>query len=122
MSSVQKQITVKQSADRLYSFWRNFQNVPRIIDFVDAVEVDGERSHWKATGPANMNLEWDTEIINDRPNEFIAWKSTEGATLENSGSVHFNPASGDWGTVVTLNLDFNPPGGVLGDAVTKLLG
>ena len=38
------------------------------------------------------------------------------------GLVRFHPASGDWGTVVTLRLQFDPPGGVLGGAALKLLG
>jgi uncharacterized membrane protein len=119
---VQKQITVNRPVDELYSFWRDFQKLPQIMNFLDSVEVNGQHSHWKATAPADIALEWDIEIVEDRPNEAIAWRSVEGAKLENSGSVSFKPAPSEWGTEVTLNLDFNPPGGVLGDIAAGLFG
>lgn len=119
---MQKSITVNRPIEELYAFWRNFQNLPCIMDYLDSVDVNGQRSHWKATAPGNIALEWDAEITEDRPNESIAWRSVEGAQLEYSGSVRFDPAPSDWGNIVTVNLDFNPPGGALGDAAAKLLG
>jgi uncharacterized membrane protein len=65
-------------------------------------------------------FEWDAEIINDKPNEVIAWR-TEGATIESAGSVRFEPRP-DGGTLVRVSLQYNPPGGELAHMVSTLFG
>jgi uncharacterized membrane protein len=120
---MQKSITVNRPLEEVYAFWRNFQGFPKLMDYVTSVEDTGQnRTHWKASLSSALNFEWDTEIVEDRPNEAIAWRSVEGAAMENSGSVHFKPAPADRGVEVTLDLEVNPPGGVLGDAVATLAG
>jgi uncharacterized membrane protein len=69
-----------------------------------------------------MDLEWDSEIHNETPNELIAWRSLDGGGLDVAGSVRFTPVPGGRGTVVRVNQKINPPGGLLGVAVAKLLG
>lgn len=118
---MQKSITVNRPVEEIYAFWRDFQNFPRIMPFLDTVQVQdttSPQSHWSASAPADMNFEWDTEIIEDRPNERIAWQSIEGSDFQNSGSVSFKPASANRGTEVTLMLDFDR----VADAATKLMG
>jgi uncharacterized membrane protein len=84
--------------------------------------IDDRRSHWKARGPAGKTVEWDAEIIDDRPNERIAWRSLEGADVENSGVVRFVKAPGGRGTEVHVEIRYSPPGGVLGAWLAKLFG
>jgi uncharacterized membrane protein/uncharacterized protein YjeT (DUF2065 family) len=115
--------TINRSPEEVYKFWRNFQNLPRFMSHLESVQVTGEnRSHWKATAPAGMTVEWDAEIVEDRPNELIAWRSLEGADVEHSGSVRFQPAPGNRGTEVKVSMVYNPPGGVLGVGIAKLFG
>lgn len=64
--------------------------------------------------------EWDAEILEDRPNQFIAWQSLENSDVENSGSVEFRPAPGNRGTIVTVELNYNLPGGVIGNTLAKV--
>ncbi|HEY9780079.1 MAG TPA: hypothetical protein V6D09_08090 [Leptolyngbyaceae cyanobacterium] len=52
----------------------------------------------------------------------IAWTSVAGADVDNSGSVHFQPAPGDRGTEVKVVTEYNPPGGAIGAAIAKLFG
>jgi uncharacterized membrane protein len=120
---VRKSITINRPAEELYGFWRDFQNLARFMKHVESVQVTGDkRSHWVAKGPAGKRVEWDAETIEDRPNELIAWRSIEGSTVENSGSVRFEPATGGRGTVVRVELEYYPPAGLLGATVAKLLG
>ena len=120
---MQRSITVNCPVEEVYAFWRDFQHFPRLMDHVTSVESTGPtRTHWKASLSTALNFEWDTDLIEDRPNEAIAWRSVDGASMQNTGSVHFKPAPGDRGVEVTLSLDINPPGGVLGDAVAMLAG
>ncbi len=69
-----------------------------------------------------MTVEWDAEIINEKENEMIAWRSLEGADVDNAGSVHFEKAPNGRGTVVKVSLKYDPPAGVIGAAVAKLFG
>lgn len=119
---VEKSITIQKSPEELFSFWRDFENLPRIMDHLEEVKVTGDKtSHWKAKAPLGRTVEWDAEIINEIRNELIAWKSKEDADVPNTGSVTFKPAVGD-GTVVKVNLTYTPPAGLLGATIAKLFG
>ncbi|HEX8557666.1 MAG TPA: SRPBCC family protein [Pyrinomonadaceae bacterium] len=119
---VNKSIIVNASPDEVYQFWRDFENLPRFMRYLESVKVTGEgRSHWVAQAPGGT-VEWDAEITEDRPNQLIAWRSLEGADVENSGAVRFEQATGGRGTVVHVELDYSPPGGAAGALVAKLLG
>jgi uncharacterized membrane protein len=105
---VVRTIIVDRPADDAYRFWHNFENLPRIMTYLESVRYMGERrTHWIAKGPAETLIEWDAEIVADEPNRLIAWRTVEGATFEHSGSVRFERAPGDRGTLVRLELDFS---------------
>jgi uncharacterized membrane protein len=84
--------------------------------------IGNTRSHWVAKAPAGTTVEWDAEITEDRPNEVIAWRSLEGADVDNAGRVSFERLPGKRGTLVTVEMRYDPPAGVLGAAVAKLFG
>jgi uncharacterized membrane protein len=120
---VKKSVTINRSPEELYSFWRNFENLPRFMNHLESVKVEGtNRSHWVAKGPAGTSVEWDAEVYNEKDNEMIAWRSLEGAEVDNAGSVHFEPASGGRGTVVKVVLKYDPPAGKIGALVARLFG
>jgi uncharacterized membrane protein len=120
---VTKAITVNRPAEEVYRFWRDFENFPRFMDHVESVRSNGDRrSHWKAKGPAGKTIEWDAEIVEDRPNELIAWRSVAGSEVENSGLVRFKSAPGGRGTEVHVEMEYDPPGGLVGVAVAKVFG
>jgi len=85
-------------------------------------DLGGGRSRWVAAGPAGMRVEWEAEIINDVPNETIAWRSVEGSQIDNAGAVRFQPAPGDRGTEIRVTLEYNPPFGKPGALIAKLFG
>lgn len=114
---------VNRPLEEVYNYWRNFQNLPRFMRHLDSVTDLGDgRSHWKAKGPAGMEVEWDATIIADVPGEVITWRSLENADVDNAGAVRFVPAPGGRGTIVKVNLEYNPIGGVIGAGVAKLFG
>ncbi len=119
---VRKSIMVNKSPEELYRFWRDFQNLPRFMRHLESVQTTGNRrSHWVAKAPAGIRVEWDAEVTEDRPNEMIAWRSLQGADLDNFGSVRFERAPGGRGTMVRIEMQYNPPGGMIGATVAKLL-
>jgi len=120
---LKKAITVNASADRLYRFWRKLEELPVFFDNVISVTVlDPVRSRWTLRIPGGMNLVWDAEITTDRPGEMIGWRSLVGADLDNAGYVRFERATGGRGTVVRVALQYNPPAGKLGAALSAVLG
>lgn len=121
---VEKSVTINRSPEELFRYWRNFENLPRIMNHLEAVTTTegGNRSHWVAKAPAGTTVEWDAEIFNEKENELIAWRSLEGADVDNAGSVRFQPATGGRGTEVKVSLKYDPPGGALGAAVAKMFG
>ena len=122
-TNVRKSLIINRSPEELYQFWHDFENLPQFMPHLESVRVTGEgRSHWVAKGPAGRNVEWDAEITEDRPNELIAWRSLDGADVENSGSVQFQQATGNRGTIVKVEIEYDPPGGVLGATIAKLFG
>jgi len=120
---VEKSVTINRPAEELYSFWRNFENLPRFMDHLESVRVEGMgRSHWVAKAPAGTTVEWDAEIYNEKENELIAWRSLEGADVDNAGSVRFEAAPEGRGTTVRVSLKYDPPGGLIGSTFAKLFG
>jgi uncharacterized membrane protein len=114
---------VNSTPEEVYQFWRNFQNLPRFMRHVDSVEeLDEGRSHWKVKGPAGMEVEWDATIVADVPNEVITWRTLENADVDHAGAVRFERAAGGRGTIVKVNLEYMPIGGVIGSTVAKLFG
>jgi uncharacterized membrane protein len=67
-----------------------------------------------------MSAEWDAEIVDDRPDERIAWRSVEGSEVSNYGAVTFRDAPGDRGTELLVELRYDPPGGAVTNALATL--
>jgi len=119
---VERSVLVDRSPKDLFRFWRNFTNLPRFMDNLEAVTIlDEDRSHWVAKGPAGTRVEWDATIHNEIEFELIAWRSLPGADVDQAGSVHFVPAGGGM-TEVRVVLHYRPPAGKVGDVVAKLFG
>ncbi len=120
---VEREVAIDKSPEELYRFWRNLENLPRFMSHLREVHVlDDTHSHWVADAPAGMKVEWDAEIINDIPNEVIGWRSMPNAEIPNAGSVHFTRAPGNRGTIVKVEMQYDPPGGPVGAAFAKMFG
>jgi uncharacterized membrane protein len=119
---VQKAINVAAPIDKVWALWSNYENFPRFMAHLHEVRRTGEqRSHWIAVGPGGSSVEWDAVTTAWVPNERIAWKSVEGSTVENSGSVSFRRVSDDV-TRIEVRMTYHPPGGAMGHAIATLFG
>ena len=120
---VRQSIMINRSPAELYQFWRDFQNLPRFMYHLESVRTTGQdRSHWVAKAPAGATVEWDAVITAEHPHSLIAWRSLEGADVEHTGSVRFESAPGGRGTVVTVEIAYDPPGAVIGRGFANLFG
>ena len=121
--TVRKTIVVNRPAADVYRFWRDFENLPRFMTNLESVEVfDDRHSHWRAKGPFGSSVDWDAEIVQDRRDSLISWRSTENADIDMAGTVHFEPGTGGRGTVIRVELEYTPPGGAAGAALAWLTG
>ncbi|HKQ75928.1 MAG TPA: SRPBCC family protein [Blastocatellia bacterium] len=119
---VEKSVIVTRDRSDLYHFWRNFRNLPQIMNHLEEVRVlSSTRSHWVAKAPVGTRVEWDAEITSDQENELIAWRSLEGATVANAGSVRFLHFA-EHETEVRVSLEYDPPGGRLGAFIATIFG
>jgi len=120
---VQRTVVVDRDPNTVYSFWRRLENLPRFIKHVESVSaMNGSRSHWIAKGPFGRKIEWDAEIVEDKPGHHIAWRSLDGSPIRHSGAVGFLPLDEGRATEVKVSMQYEPVQGALQEAVSKLLG
>lgn len=119
----EQSVTVNSTPDEAYRFWRNFENLPRFMHYLESVKVTGKNtSHWIAKGPMGVSASWDAEIITERPGELIGWRSLDGSMVDTAGSVHFTKAPGGRGTEVKVVMKYNPPLGKAGAVIAGMFG
>ncbi|WP_242624060.1 SRPBCC family protein [Micromonospora kangleipakensis] len=122
-NEVHAAVTVNRSVEDVYRFWHDFENLPRFMHHLQSVRMTGDRrSRWTAKAPAGRRVVWDAEVVDDRPNERISWRSVPRAKVPNAGTVRFMRAAGGRGTEVRVQLGYRAPGGMLGARVAKLFG
>jgi uncharacterized membrane protein len=120
---VEASAAVNAPPERVYGAWRNFANLPRFMSHVERVEELGRtRSRWTVRAPAGMNVTWDAEIINDVPNQLIAWRTVDTKLVAHAGSVQFDRAHDGRGTMVRVSMQYDPPAGEVGHALATALG
>jgi uncharacterized membrane protein len=121
--SVRRSVSVNRPVGELYAFWRDFENLPRFMHHLESVTRNGpQRSHWVARAPAGRRVAWDAEIVEERPNELIVWRSLEDADVRNAGAVEFEQGPAGRGTTIRVSLSYAPPGGKLAAVIAKLFG
>ena len=116
-------VLVNGSPEEAYRRYRNLEDLPKFMFHLKSVTKIGERQYrWIALGPVGIPIQWDAEIVDERENEFISWRSLPGSELTAAGSVRFEKAPGGRGTILTAITHFDHPAGKLGYAVAKLFG
>jgi uncharacterized membrane protein len=122
---VRRTLTIERSPQDLYQFWRDVTRAPLYMDTIAQVTTTSERtSHWIMKGASGSTLEWDSTLTEDVPGQRIAWQTTGNSLMGHTGRVTFTPAPvlDKQGTIVTLEIDFQQSGGVLGTVMASPLG
>jgi len=123
MGTVAHYLEVDAPAEQCYAWWHGLTNLPQIMSDVESVTpvaADGKVTHWKVSGPLGKTVEWDATIVEDVPGTRIAWATEDSSGLEvkNAGAVRFDDHGGTTG--VEVSLAYDPPAGLLGEAVAKI--
>jgi hypothetical protein len=106
-TKVERSIQVDVPVSTAYNQWTQFEDFPHFMGGVKEVrQLDDRRLHWVAE-IAGVRREWEASILEQVPDQKIAWAATAGAT--NAGAVRFEP-SGPGSTIVYLALEYEPEG------------
>jgi uncharacterized membrane protein len=110
-NKIHAEVTVDKPAAELYRFWHDFENLPCFMEHLESVKkIDETQSHWVAKGPFGSKVSWDAEIIADRENEMIGWRSMKGSQIHQAGSVRFEPLRRGRATRVSVTMQYHPAG------------
>ncbi|MFE5297108.1 SRPBCC family protein [Streptomyces sp. NPDC056632] len=108
MSTVHETIKVAAPLRAVYGQWTRFEEFPRFMDGVEEVrQIDARRCHWR-TRVGGVSREFDTEIVDQLPDERISWRTVSG-DVHQKGVVTFQRLD-DLHTQVSLAMDVEPQG------------
>lgn len=103
--------------EHAFRYWRELRNLPAFMERLASVnELDTGRSRWQARGPLGGTFSWEAQIIEERPNELIRWRSVAGSEVAGHGEVRFRTAPGGRGMELAVEISYVPPAGELGRA------
>jgi HSP20 family molecular chaperone IbpA len=108
MIQIRHTIDVNVPLRAAYNQWTQFEEFPRFMEGVHEVRhLDDAHLHWRAHRHGR-ELEWDSEITDQVPDQLIAWRDVNGSG--NHGSIRFQSLRDDL-TRVEMVMDTKPMGG-----------
>jgi uncharacterized membrane protein len=115
-------ITIDRPVNEVYSQWKNLGNLSRCMRHIESVErIDDTHWHWKARAPkTNMTVEWDAEVLEERENELMVWRSTKGSDIHNEGMIEFRERPNN-ATEIHAQIVYYPPAGKVVQTIGKFL-
>jgi uncharacterized membrane protein len=106
-STIEQSIDVEVPIEKAYNQWTQFEEFPQFMDGIDRIDqLDDRHLHWVASFGGETH-EWDAEIVEQAPEERVAWRNTDGK--DNAGAVTFHKIDGDT-TRVMVQMDWAPEG------------
>ncbi len=107
MATIEESIEVRRPLRAVYDQWTQFEEFPKFMEGVAEVrQLDDRHLHWVAEFGGQRH-EWDAEVTEQKPDERVAWKNTDGK--DNAGVVTFHRIDEDK-TRVMVQMDFVPEG------------
>jgi uncharacterized membrane protein len=108
MSTVKEAVEVGVPVHTAYNQWTQFEEFPQFMEGVEEVrQLDERRNHWITT-VSGVKREFETEIVDQLPDERITWRTTTGDSRQ-KGTVNFQRLD-DTHTRVELVMDVEPTG------------
>ena len=118
-------VTVNKSAAEIYKFWRDAANYAKFMPQIESVEkLSDTHFKWTAKLPADKTLNWESEIVEDKPNQMLRWETkNEDVTdlaVPHSGELTLKELPHNRGTQVKLEITNHPQTGAIGAALAQL--
>ncbi|POX42739.1 cyclase [Streptomyces sp. Ru73] len=107
MSTIEHSVDVDVPLRTAYNQWTQFETFPRFMEGVQRVDrPQSNLTHW-ITRFGGVTREFDAEIVEQRPDERLVWRSLHDP--RHTGTVTFH-SLGEGSCRVDLRLDFTPQG------------
>jgi uncharacterized membrane protein len=107
METIEQSIDVAVPVHTAYNQWTQFEEFPEFMEGVEQVtQLDDKRLHWVAEVGGKRH-EWDAEIVEQVPDQRVAWRAISGK--RNEGNVSFEKTR-DNETRVTVRIAWEPEG------------
>ena len=107
MTRIIQEVEVGVPVRAAYDQWTQFESFPQFMEGIERVDqLDDRTLEWHAN-IVGVEKHWRAEIVEQRPDELVSWRSTEGA--RNDGAVRFETLGPDR-TRVVVQLDVEPEG------------
>jgi uncharacterized membrane protein len=107
MATIEQSIEVNVPVSTAYNQWTQFEEFPRFMDGVDEVrQIDDTHLHWVVSHQRQRH-EFDTQITEQRPDERVAWKTTDGTS--HAGVVTFHRLD-DNSCKIMVQMEWEPEG------------
>lgn len=108
MSTVKETMDVRVPVHTAYNQWTQLEEFPHFMEGVEKItQIDDRHSRW-TTNVGGVRREFDTEIVDQLPDDRIAWRTTTGDTRQ-KGLVKFEPLD-EAHTRVELVMEVEPTG------------
>lgn len=107
MTTITEAVEVAVPLRIAYNQWTQFESFPHFMEGVEAVEQrDDTHTHWKVK-VGGQKREFDATIVEQHPDERVAWRSDSGP--EHAGVITFHRLD-DSTTRVTAQMSVDPDG------------
>ncbi len=117
----QRSIDVAATPAAAYGFWRNWENLSRLLSHATRVEDLGAgKSRWTMDGPAGAPVIWTANLTGDQPGHFLAWESDADSPVQHVGTIRFSPSGS--GTRIDARIAYTPGPGAPAMRQPGLLG
>jgi uncharacterized membrane protein len=107
METIKESIDVNVPVSTAYNQWTQFEQFPKFMEGVESVtQIDDTHLRW-AANVGGARREWEAEIVEQVPEQKIAWRATSGNGP--NGIVTFEPL-GPESTLITVEMSYQPDG------------
>jgi len=120
-NAIESSVTIRRTVGDVFSFYRDFKNLPRFLGDVMAIEQIGPTtSRWTIQGPFGIQTKWTIRVTEERANELIRYETVTSSALKTYWEIHFaiGPEAGDTEVREVMKM----PLGRLGRAALALIG
>lgn len=105
MEHVEETVEVAVPLRTAYNQWTQFESFPQFMSGVESVtQLTDTTNHW-VTKVGGVQREFDTEIVDQEPDDRIAWRSTDGKS--HAGIIRFTPLDANH-TKVRVHFEWAP--------------
>ena len=107
METIKESIDVSVPVGTAYNQWTQFEQFPKFMEGVESVtQIDDTHLRW-AANVGGARREWEAEIVEQVPDQKIAWRATSGKGP--NGIVTFEPLGSD-ATLIMVEISYEPDG------------